>query len=117
MHKTLTIAVHTDGTAEYTRNSEFTPFGGEGVMERVTDIQKYRHGNLFYIRWMLGPYADLAHCVSMAHDYGVPVPHRPQHDPAISEVITFPTYEAAVEHEVAMLNAMRKKGVRFGAAE
>ena len=117
MPNPIVLAVHPDATVEYTRNSDFVPFDGEGTMERVTDIAKFKHASLYYINWLMGPYAGMAHSVSMATNYGVPIPPRPDNDNAPSAIITFPTYEAAVEHEVAVLNAMRKAGVRFHDSE
>ena len=111
---TITISFDADGTVEYTRTKALTLFGGEGTMERVTDIAKFKHGNLYYINWLMGPYANMAHTCSMATNYNVAIPPRPEGDDAISPIVTFSSYEAAVAHEIEMLNAMRKVGVRFG---
>lgn len=113
MTQPIILAFHPDGDVEFTRTSKFTPFEGRGDMERVTDIRKFSESNLYYIDWLLGPYKGMAHTVSMAKNYNVPVPSRPDGDNAISAIITFGTYEGAVQHEIQVLNAMRKAGVKF----
>lgn len=117
MTNPLVFAFHPDGHIEYTRTSRITLFGGRGSMERVTDIYKFRETSLYYICWLLGPYKRMAHTVSMAESYSVPVPPRPATDQIESAVITFETYEEAVQHELQMLNAMRRAGVMFDEQE
>lgn len=107
-----------NGDVEFTRNKALSElFGGAGAMRRVTDIQKSENGNFYHIRWMLGPFAGCDHTYGMAMDYGVykypPTP--PKTTPPREWVMTFPTYEGAVDHEVRMLNAMRKRGIGFDA--
>ena len=75
---TITISFDADGTVEYTRTKALTLFGGEGTMERVTDIAKFKHGNLYYINWLMGPYANMAHTCSMATNYNVAIPPAPR---------------------------------------
>lgn len=108
-----TISFHPDGSVEFTRNRHLISIMGDrGIMERVSEIHKFRDEGSYYIRWLKGPYKDWAHSANMANDYGVPFPPRPSDQP-ICAILQFPTYEAAVEHEIAMLDAMRKAGVRF----
>lgn len=121
MPKIHTISVFPDGAMEYTRNPDLTEFfGGKGDMQRVTEISKMPYGNAYYIQWKLGPYAGQAHTRDFARTYLTPdeiletlpvlaTPGTPTHVP-----LTFPTYEAAVAHEVQVLRAMRLAGVRFG---
>lgn len=111
MSNPIVLAFDTEGTIEYTRNSQFTPWEGRGEMVRVTDIRKKPDANEFYIHWMQGPYAGVDHTYGMSAAAGVII------DSAVmltkDEVMTFPTYEAAVDHEVAVLNAYRRQGVSF----
>lgn len=108
MTNPIVLSFHPDGEIEYTRNSQFTPFEGRGEMQRVTDIRKEPDGNQFYIHWMLGPCAGVDHTYGMSIAVGVI-----STCPAVELVMKFPTYEDAVNHEVAVLNAMRRKGIRF----
>lgn len=105
-----------DGTVEYTRNTAFQPFQGEGVMQRVTDIKKLDGDNIYFIHWMQGPYAGFDHTKDMAERY-VDISDLPAIQPTgtkgLGKFLYFETYQAAIDHEVAVLNAMRKEGVRF----
>lgn len=102
-----------DGEIEYTRNTQFKPFGGAGVMKRVTDIQKLPDRDSYYIRWMLGPFAGSDHCHAFAWEYNVDTDGLLPVAMSGLSTILFETYEAAVAHEVTVLNAMRKAGVIF----
>lgn len=115
MAQLMVIAFHDDGSIEYTRTKDLTLFGGSGTMQRVTDIQKAPAAPIYYIRWMLGPYADSLHTHDMAIEYLGLDELATLQAPRIShsEAMEFPSYEAAVQHEITMLNAMRKAGVRF----
>jgi hypothetical protein len=126
MTQPIVVAVHDDGTVEYTRNSALNDFfGGRGDMVRVTDIQKEQLGPLYYIKWLLGPFAGKDHVRAYARQYLTPdeiletLPVKMPYDACNDQDwrrLTFPAYEAAVAHEVQVLNAMRRKGVRFDAA-
>lgn len=118
MNQPIVLSFDADGAVEYTRTKALTLFGGAGTMQRVTDIKKVPTGASYYIHWMLGPFAGHDHVYGMAQRFSVKDTPEPyslsgNHD----DVVQFPTYEAAVEHEIDMLNAMRKAGVRFGDQE
>lgn len=109
----IVLSFSPTGNVEYTRNTAFQPFDGRGDMQRVTDIQKLSEQNLYYIHWMLGPLAGQNHTYGMSHEYGLPLGYEggdPEH------TALFLSYEAAVAHEIKMLNAMRKAGVTFDGA-
>lgn len=107
--KKLVIRVDAEGTAEWTRdkNLQFL-FGGEGDMQRVTDI--FKRGTHFGIKWLIGPLAVKEHTFAMSVDYGV---LEGGVTTTLHEPIMFLTYEAAVAHEILMLNAMRRAGISF----
>lgn len=113
MSQPIVLAFDTEGTVEYTRNSQFTPWEGRGEMVRVTDIRKKPDANEFYIHWMQGPCAGIDHTLGMSAKIGVFGNCMVTSDAALNEVLTFPTYEAAVAHEVEVLNIMRRMGVSF----
>lgn len=107
----IVLSFHPDGQVEYTRNSKFQPWDGRGKMQRVTDIRKLPDGKLFYIHWMQGLYAG------RNHTYGMSIAANVISTcPSTEAVIYFSSYEAAVEHEVEVLNAMRRQGVKFNDA-
>lgn len=112
MTNPVVLSFDADGNVEYTRNTMFQPFDGRGEMQRVTDIKKRKDCNLYFIHWMLGPFAGQDHTYLMDHEYGV---HSgpPVIITSLTVVVLFDSYEAAVTHEVKMLNAMRKAGVLF----
>ncbi len=114
MRQELVINFSADGTIEYTRNTALNLFDGAGVMERVTDIKKCDEDNQYYIHWMLGPHAGHDHTHLMDRAY-----HSPQIKYAgdLNTAMLFPSYEAAVDHEITVLNAMRLKGITFGTSE
>lgn len=125
MQKHHVIAVHADGQLEFTRNKELTGmFGGEGLMERVTDIQKLPTSNEYFIRWVLGPWKGRAHTYTMLRNYfnpdecvddlGIRNPGSMGDQCAVQTPLLFNSYEEAVTHEIAVLDRMRKMGVRFG---
>ena len=96
-----------EGTVEFTRSPKlYEFFEGDGDMERVSEIHK--SGPRYYIRWLMGPFAGQDHTFRMAKRY------RLSERVAVDMAMLFSTYEAAVEHEVKMLNAMRREGVTFG---
>lgn len=124
MTQPIVIAFHADGTIEYTRNPHFTPFGGQGIMERVSDIHKSPYGPYYYILWMLGPWKGCIHTRTIARNYFNPDDLKelesrgecPKFSPEHmrpEEPMSFDSYEAAVKHEIVMLNAMRHAGVKF----
>ena len=118
---TIAIAFDPDGSVEFTRNKNLDQFfGGAGDMKRVTDIQKLRTEPLFFIKWLMGPFAG-------ANGTGV---HKLEHHDAVfgkeynelfgfacnrTGTVFFRTYEAAVTYEIACLNKMRENGVTFDA--
>ncbi len=97
-----------DGTVEFTRSPKlYAFFNGEGNMERISEIRKYHSGQEgYYIEWLKGPHLGM-HTTTIDYKYGL------LDQPDEGYVIKFSTYEAAVQHEVAVLNAMRKAGVTF----
>jgi hypothetical protein len=98
------MAFQPDGTVEFTRSPKlYAFFNGRGEMERISEIKKGDAG--YYIFWLKGPLGGHAHTGSHDVDIGIAA-----NDPGTR---FFPTYELAVEHEVAVLNAMRKQGVSF----
>ena len=110
-NKTHIISVSPDGILEYTRHPELTEFfNGDGKMERITDIRKKSKGNQYYIHWLKGPFAGKNHTYGMSKVYGLAEDLQPWLEDVL---LTFYTYEQAVQHEIAMLNAMRLTGVSF----
>jgi len=113
-----TVAFHDDGVVEHTRSTALDKvFGTSGDMQRVTDIFRGSDGH-YYIKWMLGPFAGSVQDMGHAAGFGVIVfaedTHLSDLGPRIlGRPIPFNTYETAVAHEVEMLAAMRKDGVRF----
>lgn len=108
--ETIVMVFTADGTVEFTRSPKlYEFFDGRGEMERISDIQKDLQHNGYYIRWLKGPNADRNHTYGMSIALGLlgAVYH------SVESVIMFDTYEEAVEHEVRVLNAMRKQGVLF----
>jgi hypothetical protein len=124
MTNPIVLAFHPDGEIEYTRNKEFMPFDGMGVMQRVTEITKDPYANHYYIRWMRGPWMDCFHTRLIARHYFTPEElhdleaegkcpkFSPEHMRAY-DPMRFESYEDAVLHEVACLNQMRRMGVSF----
>lgn len=117
MPKKIVLSFDADGTVEFTRTNALTLFGGGGVMERVTDIKKQPSGNHFYIQWLMGPHRGEPHRFGISMHYGVDF-QMPNSDNVPDNLaratMFFDSYEAAVDHELTVLNAMRKAGVRFG---
>jgi hypothetical protein len=109
-----TVAFHDDGVVEHTRSTALDKvFGTSGDMQRVTDIFRGSDGQ-YYIKWMLGPFAGSVQDMEHAAGLGVIVFAEDTHFFDLIEYpLPFNTYEAAVAHEVEMLAAMRKDGVRF----
>lgn len=108
----ITVSVDQDGAIEYTRTNQITLFEGAGEMQRVTDIQKLDDRARYFIAWKLGPFARYTQTPMHAEKYGVALPPN-VFVSADNHAILFPSYDAAVSHEIAMLNAMRKQGVTF----
>lgn len=108
MPNPLVISVDPNGVAEFTRNPQLeTFFGGRGEMQRVTEV--FKNGPRDYrIKWLMGPNAGRTHTYGMSIAYGVV-----STVPAVELEMSFATYETAVGHEVQVLNAMRKAGIRF----
>lgn len=115
MKKPIVLSFDANGKVEFTRTKDITLFGGEGRMQRVTEIQKLDHAPQYYISWLMGPYRDNIHTHVMAFEYMTMAELGKLQAPRInrSEPMYFASYEAAVSHEIDMLNAMRKAGVRF----
>jgi hypothetical protein len=113
MAKPITLSFHDNGVVEWTRTPHFTPFNGEGEMQRVTDIGKKPDEAKYFITWKLGIFAGHEHCYGMAarFDNGSDVGYSlsGNHD----DTVLFNSYEEAVSHEIDMLNAMRKAGETF----
>lgn len=109
MPQPIVISFDENGSAEWTRTSRFVPFGGDGTMQRVTDIRKHPDKATYYILWMLGPFAGRYQTYGMAISYGVFFTAPTD----IALPVSFSSYESAVQHEIAMLNAMRRQGIRF----
>lgn len=108
MSNTLVISVDANGQTEFTRNPTLeNMFDGRGDMRRVTEIKK--HGPADYrIHWLLGPYTGRIHTWGIADIYGITISNSlPEKE------MSFRSYEIAVKHEVMVLNAMRKAGIRF----
>ena len=111
--RTHVVAFFPDGGVEHTRHADLDEiFGTEGLMERVTDIGRHREG--YFIKWIRGPLAVREHTYGMAGEYGTVNPeHLNRLATMRDEILYFKTYEFAVAHEVQVLNAMRKAGIRF----
>ena len=118
MPKTHTVNVFPDGSTEFTRSPVMSKvFGDGGDMVRVSDIRKINGQPYYYIHWLKGPFAGLAHtwnalraCTTNTPNLrllGVPT------GASLDDIVLFSSYEDAVDHEIAMLNAMRVKGVSF----
>lgn len=107
----LAISVDPNGTVEFTRNEILEEmFDGCGEMQRVTEIFKTAP-HTYHIKWLMGPYAGQVHTFGMSAAYG-----RDLCTPAgaLDKVeVPFSSYDYAVAHEVGILSAMRKAGVRF----
>lgn len=116
MSKPHVLSFAPNGSVEFTRSPDLNfLFKGEGDMERVTDIRKRTDAAMFYVHWMLGPFAgeDSTH-VHHSQFLG-------EQKPCVrcrieGRVMLFWSYEDAVKYEVQMLDAMRKAGVQFGTA-
>lgn len=105
----MVLSFEPNGSVEYTRDNRLADlWGGEGNMVRVSDIQKMPERNEYYIKWLRGPYAGQDHVYDIAIQYGLA-----EDDVSPCSIVLFATYELAVEHEVSILNAMRKTGVLF----
>jgi hypothetical protein len=125
MPKTHTIAVYTDGTAEWTRAPALDKFfEGAGRMSRITDIRKHDESPLYCIFWMRGPYACNWFCRRHLMDiYGCCEEEATMlsiekgalsMNAGLFAPLYVRSYQEAVDWEIEMLNYMRKDGVRFG---
>ena len=114
----------TDGSVEFTRNKALDAFfGGRGTMRRVTEIQKLETRSEFFIRWLMGPYANTGH----PNDHSTGIHTLAKHidvfgkDVAVADcrvyevggAMLWPTYELAVQYEIVCLNRMRENGIIF----
>jgi hypothetical protein len=108
MTKKHVIAVHSNGALEFTRHNDLEKmFDGKWDMERVTEVRKDREGGKYFILWMLGPHRQQHHSHAIDRNYfeGTDTSHN---------TMLFDTYDLAVAHEVKVLNAMRRQGVKIG---
>lgn len=120
MKKPIVLTFDADGSVEFTRTKDINLFGGAGRMKRVTEIKKLDDAPQYFIKWMLGPFKGEVH----QYTHALPYLTVEQLSPLITlactvtpdAILYFDTYEAAVDHEIDMLNAMRKAGVRFDQA-
>ena len=114
----ISVTFDPTGEIEYTRNAKLSwLFDGAGVMRRVTDIAKLPDENLFYIQWLLGPYAGKSHTTEEhVSIFGAVKPLCRCRISSHTGTMFFYTYEAAVAYEIECLNAMREQGVTFDAA-
>jgi len=93
-------------------------FGDGGDMVRVSDIKKVSGQPYYYIYWVKGPFAGQNHTWNLARSCtantpNLKLPRIPTGLAALDDLVLFNSYEDAVTHEIAMLNAMRLKGVSF----
>ena len=104
------VAVHNDGTIEYTRNQELQGFFNDrGEMVRITDICKFKHSGEYYFVWLEGPYKDMIHTHGIHADiYETQVDTYTDHT-----IVVFNSYEETVAYERMVLEAMRKRGIKF----
>lgn len=114
--RSISMMFDSDGSIEFTRNKALDGmFGGVGVMERVTDIKKLPNDPLFYIKWLMGPYAGKSHDVSCHMEVFDPQPMAfLGRVDSNTGTLMFYSYEDAVNYEIVCLNAMREKGIVFG---
>jgi hypothetical protein len=118
---TIIMVFHNDGTVEFTRNPKLYPFfDGRGDMQRISEIRKEEYGPKYYIEWLRGKWAGAKHTRTIARNYFTPDTILNSHAEKFSpehmlpgNPMLFDTYEDAVLHEVAMLNAMRLAGDTF----
>lgn len=112
---TITMSFDPDGSVEFTRNKNLdTFFGGAGRMRRVTDISKLPDAPLFYIKWLMGPHSDQAHDLEKHRQvFGDKIVAWDCRIDDNTGTLMFFSYEAAVQYEIACLNAMREQGVTF----
>lgn len=115
-----------DGSIEFTRNKNLDAFfGGAGRMRRVTDIQKDFSAPLFFIKWLMGPFANTGRpgdastgVHSLAKHINVFGKDYVAWDCRVDDntgTLMFFTYEAAVQYEILCLNKMREQGIVFDA--
>lgn len=118
----IAVAFDPDGSIEYTRNAQVDwLFDGAGVMKRVTDIKKLPNDALFYVFWLMGPYAGKSHGLTEHIEvFGGILDGEYGNTAIVSDhtgTFLFRTYNAAVEYEIKCLNAMRHAGATFDAEE
>lgn len=117
---TIAVTFDPDGSIEFTRAAQLDwLFDGAGVMKRVTDIKKLPNDSLFYVFWLMGPYAGKSHGLAEHIEVFGGILDGKYGNPAIvsdhTGTFMFRTYNAAVEYEIECLNAMRKAGVTLDA--
>lgn len=116
---TISVSFDPTGEIEYTRNASLSwLFDGAGTMRRVTDIHKLPNDHLFYIKWLMGPYAGLSHGLTEHIRVFGGMLDKDFHSGGFSDhtgTLFFKTYEDAVAYEIRCLNAMREQGVTFDA--
>lgn len=117
----IVMSFDPDGSVEYTRNKALDGiFGGQGRMKRVTDIQKLNGESLFFIKWLMGPYAGkhFSHTLDR-HDevFGLWRPSQRVFISSHTGTMFFYSYEDAVAYEIECLNEMRRQGITFDVEE
>lgn len=119
MSKKHTVAVFPTGQVEYTRHPAMSRlFGDTGDMVRVSDIQKVPGEPLFMVKWLRGPcegqFSDLMHHRAYLNDVALSTLQGWVYKHHDEGILYFDSYENAVEYEVLMLAAFRKRGISFG---
>lgn len=121
-----TIRVLPSGDADFTRDDMLIDLlhgAGELQMERLSEIRfspplDGMDDPFFWIEWKVDLMCrafssyDIA-CVSQALAYEVDIRHVDREWMDFQYVLTFPTYEAARELEIKLVDAMRESGVVF----
>ena len=109
-----------DGSVQHTLRDSVFKLSGHRRVDRVSEIKFHSGFQKFYIQWRYSPNVPffqndpphsgpLTHTESIAREYGVEPPERC----GVTGVCYFDTYELAVGHEIEVLDAMRRKGIRF----
>lgn len=119
--QTISMSFDPDGSIEFTRNKALDGiFGGAGRMKRVTDIQKLDREALFYIKWLMGPFAQTHAVPNNSHTADRHTVVFGQRKPSVfvkiddnTGTLFFRSYEDAVKYEIECLNAMREAGITF----
>jgi hypothetical protein len=112
--KELVVTVHANGSLEtLLKDGVFdTRQFGDRKIERVSVIEHDESTQHFYIKWLKGPYAGMCHTFAMATKLLGASEWR--HITTGGQTIaSFETYDDAVEHEIACVNALRLAGHSF----